>query len=236
MRGELNLDSSWQGHRFGSSPHAWGTENILVEGQGWRRFIPTCVGNWPELSCHCSLLTVHPHMRGELPEPVFDAFDFRGSSPHAWGTVRGNTPSAGGRRFIPTCVGNWAVATGSKEACSVHPHMRGELATVTTDAGYDPGSSPHAWGTGISRKHAKIIRRFIPTCVGNWERSFSVHVAVPVHPHMRGELFADAPRVSQSAPRVSRRAWFIPTCVGNCRHRRKSNSESPVHPHMRGEL
>ena len=140
------------------------------------------------------------------------------------------------RRFIPTCVGNWAVATGSKEACSVHPHMRGELATVTTDAGYDPGSSPHAWGTGISRKHAKIIRRFIPTCVGNWERSFSVHVAVPVHPHMRGELFADAPRVSQSAPRVSRRAWFIPTCVGNCRHRRKSNSESPVHPHMRGEL
>ena len=72
--------------RFGSSPPAWGT--LTEDGQNVQdlRFIPTCVGNirngWDSYYGQ----TVHPHLRGEHLNRLFDRNVEIGSSPPAWGT------------------------------------------------------------------------------------------------------------------------------------------------------
>ena len=86
-------------------------------------------------------------MRGELessdsPDPIN-----RGSSPHAWGTVRKIKPILTIKRFIPTCVGNCTADGQEVLSPAVHPHMRGELVNIYQTRLAMIGSSPHAWGT-----------------------------------------------------------------------------------------
>ena len=50
---------------IGSSPLAWGTRYRPVEARARRRFIPTRVGNTPDICCPPHRHTVHPHSRGE---------------------------------------------------------------------------------------------------------------------------------------------------------------------------
>ena len=90
------------------------------------------------------------------------------------------------------------------------------------------GSSPRTWGTaGIDGKEA-LLRRFIPTHVGNSCRAAGRTRTSPVHPHARGEqgstgslwfpFFGSSPRTWGTAdPRDQRRLQrrFIPTHVGN---------------------
>src|SRR5690349_2451364 len=114
-----------------------------------------------------SIITVHPHMRGEheLQQPA--RISKPGSSPHAWGTFHGSLASQLTHRFIPTCVGNMQEFLPLPGRPTVHPHMRGEHGhRHEPETGYT-GSSPHAWGT----------------CSGTKRR-----IGTPaVHPHMRGE-------------------------------------------------
>ena len=92
----------------GSSPHAWGTAQIMTIAQRFGRFIPTCVGNRTRKLPTRAHAPVHPHMRGEQVRIGLLSAGRSGSSPHAWGT--GGTPARNRarRRFIPTCVGNSA--------------------------------------------------------------------------------------------------------------------------------
>jgi len=69
----------------------------------------------------------------------------------------------------------------------VHPHGRGErLPRATADQIHD-GSSPRAWGTALGKITVNALNRFIPTGVGNGNKSFSPTLTYPVHPHGRGE-------------------------------------------------
>ena len=107
LRGEYQL------RPFAKSPH--------------ERFIPTCVGNTIAVHTVNCLITVHPHLRGEYAVPLFllspwrsvhphlrgeygesrhPCLAYRGSSPLAWGILRGTALSYSRNRFIPTCVGN----------------------------------------------------------------------------------------------------------------------------------
>src|SRR5438445_695466 len=86
MRGE-HLSHIFSGSPiYGSSPHAWGTQDLTAVRHGISRFIPTCVGNTTRIPLCRLEPPVHPHMRGEhsLAEALMATI--RGSSPHAWGT------------------------------------------------------------------------------------------------------------------------------------------------------
>src|SRR5690606_11160133 len=110
---------------------------------------------------------VHLHVRGEqrpgrrrMPPP-------RGSSPRAWGTVKGAVALDVGDRFIPTCVGNRKPEPASERTSAVHPHVRGEQPVQITPSPVTTGSSPRAWGTDAKAEAEATELRFIPTCVGN---------------------------------------------------------------------
>ena len=107
-RGEHSLISRGPGCSNGSSPRAWGTLGLLVQGAAVARFIPTGVGNTRLPRNVASFWSVHPHGRGEHIDLEDHATVTRGSSPRAWGTRANFAGLAVRRRFIPTGVGNTA--------------------------------------------------------------------------------------------------------------------------------
>ncbi len=172
------------------------------------RFTPTCVGNTFAPPLHRHAPTVHPHLRGEyFLTSSMRACHF-GSPPPAWGIRAGAQARVLARRFTPTCVGNTAGSRASAPAPPVHPHLRGEYATI------------------YGGLYADF--RFTPTCVGNTRARRAGRSAGSVHPHLRGEYGPDggfmlAPTGSpppawgiQLVGGVEQgRQRFTPTCVGN---------------------
>ena len=86
MRGEHVPRASTNGAMGGSSPHAWGTLPLKAVLSHRGRFIPTCVGNTPNVCPNPAAIPVHPHMRGEHGVTNRERVSKIGSSPHAWGT------------------------------------------------------------------------------------------------------------------------------------------------------
>src|SRR3989344_5293813 len=92
--------------RFGSSPRAWGTQTQITNHRSYRRFIPTRVGNTLSSPVVVSLISVHPHARGEHVTEDLTFSRSVGSSPRAWGTQDTQKEPSNHTRFIPTRVGN----------------------------------------------------------------------------------------------------------------------------------
>ena len=110
------------------------------------------------------------------------------------------------------------------------------------------GSSPRPWGTHVEAGSHVVVRRFIPTPVGNTFcrcQSGGIH---SVHPHARGEhgyqggvgafVTGSSPRpwgtrAVSHYPRLTLR--FIPTPVGNTPQPWRPGAARTVHPHARGE-
>ena len=187
-------------------------------------------------------------MRGEqwiLRAPRLGA---DGSSPNAWGTGRARHRHRRNDRFIPECVGNRTKRSASKQHTSVHPRMRGEQHEHQKPCCCKFGSSPNAWGTGVSERIAQFGFRFIPECVGNSAIQSVVKAHLPVHPRMRGEQPSEpilviwptgsSPNAWGTAHRdspVRKIHRFIPECVGNSSGKRQRAAIQSVHPRMRGE-
>ena len=171
-----------------------------------------------------------------------------GSSPRLWGTRSVRRGSVTPGRFIPTPVGN----TTSRPTCSasrtVHPHACGEHQMRENEIAYVVGSSPRLWGTPKTGAHDDMLRRFIPTPVGNTPPVAWLSRRLSVHPHACGEHVASSPPVSRlygSSPRL----WgtllaapveldevrFIPTPVGNTASAGRGTRFRSVHPHACGE-
>ena len=192
----------------GSSPRAWGTDTDRVADALPMRFIPTRVGNSSGSFARTVATAVHPHARGEQPNPVPGGRESPSSSPRAWGTVPELRHPPVRSRFIPTRVGNRTRSWHRSSAAAVHPHARGEQVEDVEIASWEDGSSPRAWGTGVPGATKSVPRRFIPTRVGN-------RAAGPLsHDGDHGS----SPRawgtgVGLFQPRVDDR--FIPTRVGN---------------------
>mgnify|MGYP003376789474 CR=1 FL=1 len=70
------------------------------------RFIPTRVGNTPDLAVGIRGVTVHPHACGEYGLNVIQISEPSGSSPRVWGILRQFPVRFNVHRFIPTRVGN----------------------------------------------------------------------------------------------------------------------------------
>ena len=155
------------------------------------------------------LVTVHPHVCGELMITVNKIDESHGSSPRVWGTHECSTHVICLLRFIPTCVGNSCGATitmasgpvhphvcgelilrisVSASWCTVHPHVCGELYNQIDTCLDHCGSSPRVWGTLCFLRRRENCTRFIPTCVGNSAFQPLRFSGFPVHPHVCGEL------------------------------------------------
>ena len=152
--------------RAGSSPRAWGPHRERNSTAQAARFIPTCVGTTTGRWGGIGLSSVHPHVRGDHPYSTLRSLARPGSSPRAWGPLRGLPGSGCGIRFIPTCVGTTRPEGQLGRRSAVHPHVRGDHANFPFSEGDKHGSSPRAWGPHGRGGFRRGIRRFIPTCVG----------------------------------------------------------------------
>ena len=174
--------------RIGSSPRAWGTQHPTCTPPNLHRFIPTCMGNSRCNNHDNIIITVHPHVHGELQvNGGFKNTDL-GSSPRAWGTPKPRRSPCRNTRFIPTCMGNSLTGNGKSFSETVHPHVHGELLKIHVHYSPTDGSSPRAWGTHAGRLINCAMCRFIPTCMGNSLFARKSMPILPVHPHVHGEL------------------------------------------------
>ena len=129
-RGERQDGAGGNDADGGSSPHPWGTRQWYPPSRCKGRFIPTPVGNaTAPLRVICAT-AVHPHTRGERVPRGGARASASGSSPHPWGTPSPTTPTSPELRLIPTPVGNAATAAWAARSESVHPHTRGERASM----------------------------------------------------------------------------------------------------------
>jgi hypothetical protein len=110
------------------------------------------------------------------------------------------------------------------------------------------GTPPRAWGLPRSIRRHVARPRYTPTCVGTTSCIISSAVALPVHPHVRGDYWSPRPRRKRpggTPPRAwglllrawetANRAWYTPTCVGTTRSLSGPAGVGPVHPHVRGD-
>ncbi len=192
------------------------------------RFIPTVVGNTKAAQETVHTKAVHPHGRGEHIVRNLVTFIENGSSPRSWGTRRHRDCAA--RRL------------------AVHPHGRGEHSLFFCSSHAKIGSSPRSWGTQSKMMNPRPRARFIPTVVGNTFAQLLARWKMMVHPHGRGEHYAQ-PVNSVVRCGSSPRSWgthcmhkkyrqaarFIPTVVGNTFWFDARKIFRTVHPHGRGE-
>jgi len=195
------------------------------------------------------VVSVHPHVHGELAFLCGTTILSLGSSPRAWGTRLPAAVAGVLYRFIPTCMGNSFTRPMKINRSAVHPHVHGELSRRAGGRRARLGSSPRAWGTPGTKESAGLGRRFIPTCMGNSASAAVTRCSMPVHPHVHGELpghSAAAINEAGSSPRawgtlsamvmVNSPSRFIPTCMGNSLLSAGLRGLSSVHPHVHGEL
>ena len=151
-----------------------------------------------------------------------------GSSPRMWGIHLAGKECLPDLRFIPTHVGNTALAGPGCVTCTVHPHACGEYRLISEIRTKILGSSPRMWGIREKRRGEARHVRFIPTHVGNTYILSGIMARTSVHPHACGEY--NPSKVTQlpsigSSPRMwgilsisAGVGWpyrFIPTHVGN---------------------
>ena len=185
-RGDNRADLPQRADRDGSPPRAWGQSPPAPARSAPARFTPTGVGTILSLSGRKCQKTVHPHGRGDNPEPEREKMSKNGSPPRAWGQsghyLRLHIPG----RFTPTGVGTMADETAIGRKCTVHPHGRGDNTLPNVVLASRCGSPPRAWGQccGVSCTQPGAL----------------------VHPHGRGDNTTIALNLSQSRGSPPR-AW-----------------------------
>ena len=136
---------------------------------------------------------------------------------------------------------------GARVAVGSSPHKWG-IRTIGLQIAVISGSSPHKWGIHAGIVFAVIIRRFIPTQVGNTSNSISLTSSFTVHPHTSGEYDCWRPSplhdggssphkwgIRQDTTPQALPVRFIPTQVGNTPLCWQGVSDLAVHPHTSGE-
>jgi len=151
------------------------------------RFTPTYVGNTGSSSTFQTLMSVHPHIRGEYLHRHRGHNDCNGSPPHTWGILQTPLPSGRLHRFTPTYVGNTQQRHHTGRDHTVHPHIRGEYRGCKCHKTTSLGSPPHTWGIRCSPAAPGRMNRFTPTYVGNTNAPKKIKDVNTVHPHIRGE-------------------------------------------------
>jgi len=155
----------------GSPPRAWGQLDGSRRGQPSVRFTPTRVGTIFVRAFRISLLTVHPHARGDNHFPILRPVPRPGSPPRAWGQFLAGLGGGLYCRFTPTRVGTIPRSPGQIPRSTVHPHARGDNSIGHVVPRQYFGSPPRAWGQLCGKAVDVTDVRFTPTRVGTmWRR------------------------------------------------------------------
>ncbi len=247
-RGERGSTQAATLRPVGSSPRSWGTVPDRQRVARGFRIIPTLVGNGATSAPYSTETADHPHARGERRNSAESEAVVTGSSPRSWGTAATRRAARPRARIIPTLVGNGLSPRRRRTPRPDHPHARGERAVRQPGQDVEGGSSPRSWGTVLPDTLEKVLRRIIPTLVGNGIAPPDRDTRSPDHPHARGERGNGLPRHA-SRSGSSPRSWgtaavrdpdrrlgrIIPTLVGNGASDRRRSCGRPDHPHARGE-
>ena len=131
---------------------------------------------------------------------------------------------------------------------AVHPHGRGDNRDMPDAPCSSYGSPPRAWGQLVGFSACRRRGRFTPTGVGTMARLVARRMALPVHPHGRGDngranrgrtYFGGSPPRAwgQSLQSLADRlvARFTPTGVGTIGISAPPHQRTTVHPHGRGD-
>ena len=132
-------------------------------------------------------------MRGEKDRDAEQVGAADGSSPRAWGKEVPLNKSLKSPRIIPTCVGKSVARRLRPRKSSDHPHVRGEKHPSPPYGAHSRGSSPRAWGKGITCPLYATGERIIPTCVGKRNMLGFQRMIPADHPHVRGEKLFGIP-------------------------------------------
>ena len=228
MRGEHSNTGPATAFRLGSSPHARGTPRPMMTGIAWSGIIPACAGNTCLCLVWCRGAWDHPRMRGEHRHPTLELAGFRGSSPHARGTLVFAVLLCLIGGIIPACAGNTSWLIFARPVLRYHPRMRGERMQLFGHLLVSKGSSPHARGTLFSHAIWRGICGIIPACAGNTMCVGLTCWGIWDHPRMRGEhgeielrclySWGSSPH-ARGTPMIRRTSGtairIIPACAGN---------------------
>ena len=164
------------------------------------------------------------------------------------GKIRGSGSAKRQGRFTPTYVGKIPPGKYKFSPSTVHPHIRGENASILLPSRTRIGSPPHTWGKWNRWTNWPTSKRFTPTYVGKISALLMYLWAISVHPHIRGEnevkdyhiwaLDGSPPHTWGKLPsrQVSRvQSRFTPTYVGKMFFAKFIFNNVSVHPHIRGE-
>ncbi len=228
MRGEHSRSSLSVSVAMESSPHARGTLRARTEGHRSQGIIPACAGNTRDAPETFTCDWDHPRMRGEHTVKAAIAIRFKGSSPHARGTLRLRIFLLDANGIIPACAGNTAVQIYVLDADRDHPRMRGEHRIRRNPSKCPAGSSPHARGTRWPCDLSRCCCGIIPACAGNTLALWLVPLLLWDHPRMRGEhdtsrthtipIWGSSPHARGTLVRRVDHdglAGIIPACAGN---------------------
>ena len=136
---------------YGSPPQAWGRQSEARPCDDPCRFTPTGVGTAASLSSWPRAISVHPHRRGDGTSRNFASLRSDGSPPQAWGRLEWTASRSEADRFTPTGVGTAITACWCCICVTVHPHRRGDGASMSVGSSPNNGSPPQAWGRRLDR-------------------------------------------------------------------------------------
>ena len=153
----------------------------------------------------------------------------RGSSPLTRGTRKVGPDELIRLRFIPAYAGNSSLIHSSLMETTVHPRLRGELASCKCVCSHEHGSSPLTRGTQRRSSRGPYRRWFIPAYAGNSWIQCAAQRCSTVHPRLRGELTI---RISM----VICTSGSSPLTRGTLNDSPYKALTRTVHPRLRGEL
>ncbi len=130
----------------GSSPRVWGQVDFVLNGQYFRRIIPTRMGTRKKSLEDAGKDRDHPHAYGDkhLVEGVM--LHDQGSSPRVWGQEMLSLDIIDKDRIIPTRMGTSTKVYHEIMCAGDHPHAYGDKNLATSERIPGWGSSPRVWG------------------------------------------------------------------------------------------
>ena len=126
MRGEHTHSHRFSFRLPGSSPHARGALEPLLDVQARAGIIPACAGSTRSRPRCMGRRWDHPRMRGEHVRRRRMISRKEGSSPHARGAPGGDERAEARPGIIPACAGSTRVKLVQHGQERDHPRMRGE--------------------------------------------------------------------------------------------------------------
>ena len=116
----------------GSPPCAWGQLPGRPPPSAVRRFTPMCMGTTWRSCLRLATASVHPHVHGDNVAVRIPSRSRSGSPPCAWGQLSAGRHCRRRQRFTPMCMGTTRTSATPRFRTSVHPHVHGDNAPMST--------------------------------------------------------------------------------------------------------